>query len=238
MDDILDSTIHGIGADPARVTVINNCHDYQNVIKRSEEPLVFQETTKSTVSVDQLSAVLSGNDTKFISIGRYSPEKGHVRLMNAFNTYRASHPDTWLIIIGGVGTLYEDAVAHAKSLAASDHIILIYSMQNPMPVLKNCDLFLLSSFYEGRPIVLMEAASLGLPLMACDVNGCHGFMTEYQGTLVDNSEEGILHGMQLFAEGKVQPVQIDFDRINAASAAQTEALIEDCTHISHSERTH
>ena len=44
--------------------------------------------------------------------------------------------------------------------------------------------------------------------------------------------------MQLFAEGKVQPVQIDFDRINAASAAQTEALIEDCTHISHSERTH
>ena len=111
-------------------------------------------------------------------------------------------------------------------------------MQNPMPVLKNCDLFLLSSFYEGRPIVLMEAASLGLPLMTCDVNGCHGFMTEYQGTLVDNSEEGILHGMQLFAEGKVQPVQIDFDRINAASAAQTEALIEDCTHISHSERTH
>ena len=78
--------------------------------------------------------------------------------MNAFNTYQASHPDTWLIIIGGVGTLYEDAVAHAKSLAASDHIILIYSMQNPMPVLKNCDLFLLSSFYEGRPIVLMEAA--------------------------------------------------------------------------------
>lgn len=237
-EDILDSTIHGIGADPVKVTVVNNCHDYQSVIKRSEEMLAFQETTKSTVSVDQLSTVLSGNDTKFISIGRYSPEKGHVRLMNAFNTYQASHPDTWLIIIGGVGTLYEDAVAHAKSLAASDHIILIYSMQNPMPVLKNCDLFLLSSFYEGRPIVLMEAASLGLPLMACDVNGCHGFMTEYHGTLTDNSEEGILHGMQLFAEGKVHPIQIDFDKINAASAAQTEALIKDCIHISHSERAH
>ena len=111
-------------------------------------------------------------------------------------------------------------------------------MQNPIPVLKNCDLFLLSSFYEGRPIVLMEAASLGLPLMACDVNGCHGFMTEYHGTLTDNSEEGILHGMQLFAEGKVHPIQIDFDKINAASAAQTEALIKDCIHISHSERAH
>ena len=44
--------------------------------------------------------------------------------------------------------------------------------------------------------------------------------------------------MQLFAEGKVHPIQIDFDKINAASAAQTEALIEDCIHISHSERTH
>ena len=44
--------------------------------------------------------------------------------------------------------------------------------------------------------------------------------------------------MQLFAEGKVHPIQIDFDKINAASAAQTEALIKDCIHISHSERAH
>ncbi|MBU5480562.1 CDP-glycerol glycerophosphotransferase family protein [Blautia sp. MSJ-19] len=236
-NDILDSTIHGIGADPARVMVINNCHDHQTVLKRSLESFSFQETTRSTVSPEKLSQILNGQGHKFISIGRYSPEKGHTRLLNAFNTYWTSHPDTWLILIGGVGTLYDEEVSYARSLAAADHIVLIYSMQNPMPVLRCCDLFLLSSFYEGRPIVLMEAATLGIPVVTCDVNGCHGFMTEYHGTLVESSEEGILQGMNLFAEGKVLPLQVDFDQINAVSSSLTEQLFSDTVRISHHERT-
>ena len=232
-EDILQSTIQGIGADPARVTVINNCHDYAKVIARSEEALAFQENTKSTCSLEKLSQVLKSTDTKFISIGRFSPEKGHTRLMDAFDRYRNDHPDTWLIIIGGVGDLYEEEVSYAHNLKSADHIILIRSMQNPMPVLKSCDLFLLSSFYEGRPIVLMEAVTLGIPIMACDVNGCHGFLTEYGGTLLENSTEGILTGMNLYAAGKVSPIQVDFNLINQTASAQAEALIAGDVRTSH-----
>ena len=52
-----------------------------------------------------------------------------------------------------------------------------------MPILKRCDLFLLSSYYEGQGIVLMEAATLGVPVMACDVSGCHSFLKKYGGLL-------------------------------------------------------
>lgn len=224
-EDIFESTVHGIGADPAKVTVINNCHDFGHVLDRSREPLAFQPETSSNVSLEKLEQILASHDTRFISIGRFSPEKGHRRLLDSFEIYRQQHPDSWMIIIGGVGELYEETLAYAGTLKSADHIVLIRSMQNPMPVLKACDLFLLSSFYEGRPIVLMEAATLGIPLVTCDVNGCHGFMTEYGGTLVEDSAEGILHGMTLFSEGKILPVDVDFSKINQIAAAQTEKLI-------------
>lgn len=224
-EDILASTIHGIGAPASKVTVIHNCHDYHKVIMRSKEPLEFQSETRSTISANRLSEILASKDTRFISIGRFSPEKGHIRLMDAFNEYWVVHPKTWLIIIGGTGDLYDETVAHAKTLSAADHIILIRSIQNPMPVLKNCDLFLLSSFYEGRPIVLMEAAALNIPVVACDVNGCHGFMTEYNGTLLENSTEGILNGMNLYFDQKIPSVHVDFNMINHTAAKQAEKLI-------------
>ena len=224
-DGIRESAINGIGADPERTMVIHNCHDYEGVFKRGSEPLAFQPGTRSTVSIDRLSEILALDQTRFISVGRFSPEKGHKRLMDAFNTYHRDHPDTWLIIIGGEGGLYEETVSHAKTLDACDHIVLIQSMANPMPVLSRCDLFLLSSFYEGYPIVFLEASTFHIPVLACDVNGCHDFLIKYNSTLVDNSTEGLLHGMQLFDEGKVTPLAIDFDRLNRTAIEQVERII-------------
>ena len=77
----------------------------------------------------------------FINIGRYAPEKGQERLIRAFDTFWHSHPKTWLIIIGGMGDLYESLRRLARSLESGRHIVLLKSMSNPMPVLKRCDFF-------------------------------------------------------------------------------------------------
>ena len=73
--------------------------------------------------------------------------------------------------------------------------------------------------------MLLEAATLGVPMAACDVKGCHGFLSKHGGLLLENSESGLLHGMQLFAEGQIPPLDIDAERINQTSATQVEALI-------------
>ena len=224
-EDLIQPVVREFGADISRITVIHNCHDYKNVLERSLAPVSFNKDTLSNITIEELRSVLSSDDQKFISIGRFSPEKGHKRLLDAFNHYWKEHPSTWLIIIGGVGNLYNDTLAHAKALESADHIILIRAVTNPMPILRQCDLFLLSSYYEGQGIVLMEAATLGIPVMACDVSGCHSFLKEYNGLLLEDSQEGLLHGMNLFAEGKVSPLNIDSTSINRTSAAQTEALI-------------
>ena len=223
--DIVPSVAEISGEGSGRVSVISNCHDYKSVLRRAEEELSFDENTLSDHSLEELRAVLDSGDTKFISIGRFSPEKGHMRLIDAFDKYWKSHRGTWLIIIGGSGELYEDTDRHARSCTASDHIILIRSMSNPMPVLKKCSLFLLSSCYEGQGLVMLEADTLGVPVMACDVSGPHGFLSEHGGVLLKNSAEGLLEGMELFARGKAAALSVDYERANAESAAMTEELI-------------
>lgn len=223
--DIVSPIVSISGKDPGHISVIGNCHDYESVLRRAEETPSFNNDTLSDHSLEELCAVLNSNDPKFISIGRFSPEKGHMRLLDAFNMYWETHRNTWLIIIGGSGELYDATVEHARSCPASDHIILIRSMSNPMPVLKKCSLFLLPSYYEGQGLVMLEADTLGVPVMACDVSGPHSFLSEHGGILLENSTEGILRGMELFAEGRARTLSLDYRRTNAKSAALVEDLI-------------
>ncbi len=83
-----------------------------------------------------------------------------------------------------------------------------------MPVLKKCDLFILPSEYEGLGLVILEADSLGLPVVATDIPGPRSFMRKYGGVLIDDSKEGIISGMKLFREGKIKTMNVDYEEYN------------------------
>ena len=83
-----------------------------------------------------------------------------------------------------------------------------------MPVLASCDFFILSSFYEGQVLVVPEADVLGIPAAACDVNGARSFLKQYDGTLLPDSEDGIVQGMEMFAAGKIRLMNVDYDSRN------------------------
>ena len=72
--------------------------------------------------------------------------------------------------------------------------------------LKACDFFLLSSYYEGLGLVILEADVFGVPTASCDISGPHSFIRQYGGTLLPNSEDGLVQGMEMFVEGKIRCV--------------------------------
>lgn len=78
-------------------------------------------------------------------------------------------------LIGGTGELYQKTLELAGQSEAYQHIILILSMRNPMPVLKRCQLFVMSSLYEGLGLVALEADTLGVPVISCDIKGPRRF---------------------------------------------------------------
>ncbi|MGI6006458.1 MAG: CDP-glycerol glycerophosphotransferase family protein [Ruminococcus sp.] len=213
-----------LGKSADNLFVVNNCHDYQRVLKRAEQPLHFDSYTESTFTREKLEQVLESDVRKIITIGRFSREKGHDLLLKAFDRYHKENPDSYLIIIGGYGPIYEETKAMAASLSAADHIIIIKAISNPMPILKRCDVFVLSSRYEALGLVILEADTLGIPVISTDIPGPRGFMTENGGYLVPLSENGVYGGLKAFDEGRVKPMNVDYEAYNRKAVAEFEGL--------------
>ena len=206
------------------IRIVHNIDNYKKFLRDSECELEINEQTVVYPSEEKLLEILKSEGKKFINIGRFSPEKGHERLLKAFDEFSDSYPDTKLIIIGGHGVLYNKTLDLIKSLRHGDNVAVIKNISNPMPILKECDLFVISSFYEGWPIVIMEADALKVPIIATDITGTQ-WMRQFNGCIVENSQDGILNGMNMFMDSKVETLDIDFDEYNQNAVDEFYELI-------------
>lgn len=213
------------GGKKAHVTVAKNVIDYRRILELSEQELALDATTQINVSMERLQEILKSNAVKFINIGRFSPEKGHGRLLDAFEKIHRESPDTYLIIIGGRGDLYEETLKKAQNLSCYDHIVIILYMSNPYALLKQCDYFIFSSLYEGFGLVLAEADILGVRCVSTDIDGPRLFMQKYGGTLVENSEQGVYDAMRLCLDGKVtETLSVDYEAYNKEAVEEFERI--------------
>jgi len=214
------------GAKEPNFTLCRNVIDYKRVLTLGEEPITFDSTTLFNVDRNRLLAALASDKKKFVSVGRFSVEKGHARLIKAFERLHKEHPDTCLVIIGGHGDLWDKTIQLVRKSSCPNDIFLVQYMSNPFALIKQCDFFALSSLYEGFGLVLAEADVLGLPCFTVDIDGPRGFMQKYGGLLVENSENGLLAGMQACMDGTIAPrLNIDYEQYNQEAVAQFESII-------------
>lgn len=222
---IIKSTEKIISNNDKYIKISNNFFDFNGVRNRGNEEICFQKDTDIIVSnPGGINGVLESPGNKFISIGRFSPEKGHIRLISAFSTYWGEHRDAQLIIIGGHGTEYDKTIKYLRRLDCWQNVTIIKSINNPMPILKKCDCFILSSFYEGLGLVLLEADALKIPCVSTDIDGPRLLIKKHNGYLVENTEEGLLEGMYAFERGEVRCLNVDYEAYNRQCLEEFEAL--------------
>ncbi len=214
------------GAKEAKFALCRNVIDHKRILMLGEKELQFDETTVLNTEEEKLLAALASDKKKFISIGRFSVEKGHERLIKAFERLHKEQPDTCLIIIGGHGNLWNKTVQQVEESTCADSVFLVRYMSNPYPLVKQCDYFVLSSLYEGFGLVLAEADILGLPCFSTNIAGPRGFMQKYGGLLVADSEQGLLDGMHACMEGRIaKRLTVDYEEYNKEAVEQFEALL-------------
>lgn len=213
--DLVEATAN-ISKRTDNIFVANNLINYQNVIENSKvQEIEFDEDTQSNITLEKLKEILENKSKKkFITIGRFSPEKGHDRLISAFNKLYDENHDIYLIIIGGVGKKYNDTLELIDKLEAKENIIAIKSVSNPYVILNKCDYFVLSSHYEGFGIVIAEADILEKPVISTDVIGPREFMKQNGGTLVENNEQGLYSGMKKMLKDEVKCMNVDYKKYN------------------------
>ena len=135
----------------------------------------------------------------FVFVGRICKEKGVLNLIKAFKL--VENPYSKLIVIGGAGakgkvTLETSYIADCKSFVKENNLNVTFtgflSGDDLLPKLLEADAMIMSTdtrhSQEGMPLAILEAFSLGLPVISTNSGGCVEVVKHlYNGILVGNS---------------------------------------------------
>ena len=105
-------------------------------------------------------------------VGRLTPEKGLSELLQAQATLRSDF-DPWILMAGPYHPDIEPLPAQVLSaLERGEKLRWIGYTEVPERYMAACDIICLPSYREGFPLVMIEAAALGLPAVATRIVGC------------------------------------------------------------------
>lgn len=153
-----------------------------------------------------------------IGVGRDDPVKGFWHLIKAFYLVQKEIPQMRLIIMGDGS--FEQAKSLVSELQLEQKVYFPGVRKNPYKYLAASEMFLLSSYTEGFPNVLVEAMILGRPLISTDCrtgpaeildHGKYGILVPDMGDTEDYSGDTISEKETCFAE-KIIEVLKDSER--------------------------
>jgi glycosyltransferase involved in cell wall biosynthesis len=155
----------------------------------------------------------------FVTVGRLSPEKNDDRLIEAFDLVRQEHPLARLVIVGG-GPMLDGLKTRVDRLGLSEVVTIAGQQANPYAIMAQCDCFVLSSDYEGHPMVFLEARVLGLPIVSTDFPSVNGALPEGAGLVVSRDTQALAAGMRSALAGEVPTKPFDAAAYNAEVIAE------------------
>jgi len=144
----------------------------------------IQEIVKLSNQIDKSLTTFINPESLIIgSVGRLSVQKGYPYLIEAMKIVSNKINDVKLLIVGD-GELKEELFELTKNLKMDDHISFLGLKTNVPSIIKNFDIFVLSSLWEGLPTVVMEAMVCSVPVIATDIPGTR--------ELIEDGENGFL----------------------------------------------
>jgi CDP-glycerol glycerophosphotransferase len=157
--------------------------------------------------------------TTFVTVGRLSPEKNHARLVRAFAQVHEKHPYVRLVVLGG-GQLEQELNALIVSLGLESYVTLTGQVDNPYAIMADSDCFVMSSDYEGQPMVILEARTLGLPVITTAFSSVGDSVPKGAGIVVPQTVRGVAHGLERFLRNEVPAGALDYDDYNRRAMGQ------------------
>ena len=109
---------------------------------------------------------------RLLYVGRIAAAKGLPILLESLIILKKQHPDILLTVVGD-GSDRKDLEAMTVELGLSQNVDFVgYKSQTEVrEYFQQTDVFVMSSFAEGIPVVLMEAMAAGVPVVATQIAG-------------------------------------------------------------------
>jgi glycosyltransferase involved in cell wall biosynthesis len=144
---------------PDRITVVTNTVDVAR----------FQAAQET----QQLRTELGlGADARIVTIiGRLTDQKGHRFFLETARLVHADDPAARFLIVG-TGPLAGELRHQAAALGLGDIVHFLGARRDIPEILASTDVFVISSLFEGLPLVLLEAMAAGKAIVTTDIDGC------------------------------------------------------------------
>lgn len=170
--------------------------------------------------------------------GMLIPGKGVIHLINAFAAISQDFPKARVLIVGKETDQAYTATlkAQVNTLGLKQRIQFIpeVSQQELAQIMRAADVFVLPSYSEGCPRVIIEAMAVGLPVVASDVGGISEIVQDQiTGFLVPPGDEAVLsEKLQGILQSPEQVVQLGQNARQAVNALfSTEAYVQGYSHM-------
>jgi glycosyltransferase involved in cell wall biosynthesis len=122
-------------------------------------------------------------DFLWISVGRLEKAKNIPCLIKAFEVASAQLPDIRLAVVG-YGSLENEIMGLIEKSSAIEKIKFLGEQNNILELMASSNAFVMSSVWEGMPNAVIEAMSMGLPVVATSVGGVEELVDNQAGIVV------------------------------------------------------
>jgi glycosyltransferase involved in cell wall biosynthesis len=147
-----------IGAVPvARLEVIPNTVDLER----------FRPSSEARIAIRKELGV--GDEFVWLAVGRFQPAKDYPTMIAAFA--RVARSSTSRLILVGQGPLRGEVETLSRAEGIEERVRFLGVRRDVPDLMSGADGYVLSSAWEGMPVVLLEAAAVGLPIVATRVGG-------------------------------------------------------------------
>ena len=162
-----------------------------------------------------------------LSVGRFSPPKKFMRLLQAHKRLidEGLDHDLWILGDGGERPILEQYVAENN---LTDSVWMPGFIDNPYPFLREADLLACSSVYEGYSTFMTEGVILSKPIVTTDVSGMRELLGDSEcGLIAENDDDAFYLGMRKLV------IDAELRERNSAKAAErgltlsTQSLVKD-----------
>ena len=155
--------------------------------------VIHQETTDYENEAEQCA-------NRIIMVGRISAEKGFDRVIPIAKYLQDFHP-TWKIDIFGDGPLKDDLVSKFD-LQNITNVRFCGATKNIKSEYKKSSIFMLTSYTEAMPMVILEAQSFGLPVIAYKNEGTELLIQNFVNGILAETHEEFCKGLGLLIENQ------------------------------------
>ncbi len=107
----------------------------------------------------------------WLAIGRFERAKDYPNLIRAFAKVVSRTREKIVLLICGRGSLEDEIRAQVRACGLEERVRFLGVRRDIPAIMNAADAFVMSSYLEGLPMVLLQASSVGMPIVATDAGG-------------------------------------------------------------------